>query len=305
MKDGSVQCVEILSDSTNKMTDQAICLSAEQKATLLELYGNRSTQEGLLCGTVQDFCDSCDNIPFLAGIQGDLKDLQRPAALKAILGLCRPGDSVLEVGAGEPHVAHILTELGYIVTVVDPYDGSGRGPTEFEQYRSKYPKVRMVRANFSDQVSGIEVSGFECIYSISVLEHVHEPELSSVFAGIRRFLRPAGYSLHLIDHVLAGDGAQFHLEQLSEIVSHQAGLSGKTIAHAVASVIAVFNQAAADLDTYYLSAEGHNRWRGTLPYSSFPFRKVISIRSCERYTSDHSLISGHAPGEELDCSGHG
>src|SRR5947207_559477 len=119
------------------MSEEALSLSREQKSDLLERYGGQFRIAELTHGTVSDFCDSCDHIPYLTNIQGDLKDLQRPAALKAILGLCRPGSSVLEVGAGEPYVSHMLSELGYTVTVVDPYDGSGRGPTEFEHYQRK------------------------------------------------------------------------------------------------------------------------------------------------------------------------
>lgn len=45
-------------------------------------------------------------------------------------------------------VAAILAELGYSVTVIDPYDGSGGGPTQFEDFVRLYPKVRIVRAEF-------------------------------------------------------------------------------------------------------------------------------------------------------------
>src|SRR6185312_1004533 len=158
--------------------DATISLTREERSSLLQRYRGRLPSEGLFYGTVRDFCDSADHLPFLSSLQGDLKDLQRPAALKLIVGLLPPGSSLLEIGAGEPYVAHVLSLLGYKVTVVDPYDGSGRGPTEFEYYVGKYPDVTIVRNLFSKDLAQISANSFDCIYSISVLEHVHQPDLS-------------------------------------------------------------------------------------------------------------------------------
>jgi SAM-dependent methyltransferase len=268
------------------MADDPISLSVEQKQDLLMRYGGRPCSEELTHGTVEDFCDSSDHLPYLTGLQGDLKDLQRPAALKTILGLCTPGSTLLEVGAGEPHVAHILTELGYRVAVIDPYDGSGRGPTEFEYYRRKYPNIRIIRDVLSDRLDTLEPGSFDCIYSISVLEHVHQPALSTLFEGIRRFLKPGGYSLHIIDHVLAGPDADFHLGQLAEILTLQAALAKEVHPTLLSSFVTALKKAALDDDTYYLSAEGHNRWRASVPYTSFPFRKVVSLHSCKKHVHD-------------------
>jgi hypothetical protein len=35
----------------------------------------------------------------------------------------------------------------------------------------------------------------------------------------------------------------------------------------------------ADLETFYLSPQGHHHWRGGLPYEKFPFRKVVSLQT--------------------------
>ncbi|MBV9154759.1 MAG: methyltransferase domain-containing protein [Acidobacteriaceae bacterium] len=271
------------------MVDQAIKLSEQQKQDLLQRYGSSSTAtiESLTYGTVRDFCDSRDHIPYLSSIQGDLKDLQRPAALKAILKLCAPGSSLLEIGAGEPHVAHILCELGYKVTVVDPYDGSGRGPQEFEYYQEKYPDITIIRDIFSDRLTDLERNSFDCIYSISVLEHVPQNALPEVFDGVRHFLKIDGYSLHIVDHVLAGSDSQFHLLQLAEVLNLQAALSSDNNSKALYNFAQTLHLLTSDIDTYYLSAEGHNLWRGAVPYDQFPFRKVVSVQSCARYVKKH------------------
>ena len=263
--------------------DPAISLSSDECVGLMNRYRGRSPSEALFYGTVEDFCDSADHLPFLSSLQGDLKDLQRPAALKLIVGLLPPGSSLLEIGAGEPYVAHALARMGYKVIVVDPYDGSGRGPTEFEYYVRKYPDITIIRDLFSKELTGIAANSLDCIYSISVLEHVLQPALDNVFAGIRQFLKPDGHSLHLVDHVLAGEGADFHLRHLADIAASQSELAGERAANSVSQLVTALNNLAVDLDTYYLSAEGHNKWRGSTPYDSFRFRKVVSVHSWNQY----------------------
>lgn len=265
------------------MTEVAIELTEAERKSLLERFRRFRVATGTLThGSVADFCESADHVPWLANLQGDLKDLQRPSALKSLIGLLPLGSRIVEIGAGEPHVATILAQLGYDVSIVDPYDGSGRGPTEYDYYKQKYPNVRIIRDLFSAKLNGFQSSTVDCVYSISVLEHVHPPALGDLFAGIRRFLRPGGYSFHLVDHVLAGDGSDFHVSHLARISSLQFALSNLTPENAAAECVRALHAAGADLDTYYLSARGHNLWRGSTPYEQFPFRKVISVATCQQ-----------------------
>ena len=257
-------------------------LNDAKRAEILQRYQGAFPVDGLAYGTVRDFCDSRDHLKFLSAIQGDLKDLQRPWTAKAILGLFPSGSRLLEIGAGEPVVAQLLCELGYAVTVVDPYDGSGRGPTEVAYYRERYPSVQIVQDVFSDKLTGIEPASFDCIYSISVLEHVHEPGLGMLFSGIRRFLKPGGRSLHCIDQVLAGKDADFHRQHLIDILSYQAQLSEQPARYLLREYADTMDRLLHDNEVYYLSAEGHNLWRGATPYDEFPFRKVVSINSCKK-----------------------
>src|SRR5262249_58399910 len=101
-------------------------------------YSSRESQP-ISYATVRDFADSLDHLHRLATTQGDLKDVQRPWALKTILSRVPPGSRLLEIGAGQPYVADILASLGYEVWLVDPYDGSGNGPVGFERYRLRRP----------------------------------------------------------------------------------------------------------------------------------------------------------------------
>ncbi len=252
-----------------------------QRELLHQRYLNVYSVPELGHGTVRDYCDSCDHLSMLSNLQGDLKDLQRPWTLKAILGLCPPGARLLEIGAGEPTVAQMLTELGYHVTVVDPYDGSGHGPTEYEEYRRRFPALDIRRARFSNRLQDLEAGSFDCIYSISVLEHIPEPELSEVFAGIHAFLKKGAHSLHSIDHVLVGKDADYHEHHLIQILCHQSALAGDSVVRTLDQYAKSMRQLLEDTDTYYLSASGHNLWRQSLPYDQFPYRKVVSIQSCK------------------------
>jgi hypothetical protein len=254
-------------------------LSNDQRELILGRYQGLYQVEELGYGTVRDYCDSCDHLPFLSNFQGDLKDFERPWTVKAILGLCPPGSRLLEIGAGEPLVAQMLAELGYEVTVVDPYDGSGGGPTEYDAFRRVYADVKIHRKQFSSDLPDLERKSFDCIYSISVLEHISEPALSSAFDGIQSFLKLRGISLHSIDHVSAGRDAEFHRRNLIDILGHQARLGGGDPAHVMVQFEDLERRLRQDLDTYYLAASGHNLWRGPRPYHEFPFRQVTAILS--------------------------
>jgi uncharacterized UPF0146 family protein len=235
-----------------------------------ERYVGRHVPHGVSAGTVADFVDSYDHLRPLATAANDLKDLQRPWAFKTILATIPKGSRICEIGAGEPLVAGALSDLGYDVTVVDPYDGSGNGPTALERFREDYPRVRFINQPFSSQLKGISAAEFDAIYSISVLEHLREAALKEVVAGCQMFLTLQGRQFHAIDYVAAGHGSEFHRSMLGFFLDHFGIGSG--------IVDAVITQAMTDTETYFLSAEAHNRWRGQTPYEQFPMRKVFSIQ---------------------------
>ncbi len=221
-------------------------------------------------GTVRDFCDSYDQMRPIATYNGDLKDNQRSWTLKALLSRVPRGGRVLEIGAGEPFIADLLDRMGYEVWIVDPYDGSGNGPLEYERFQQECANLRFVRGLFGEQVLSAPEGGFDCIYSISVLEHVPHKLLGSVFRGIKKYLRSGGWSIHTVDHVHKGNGAAEHYAALNSIVTY----SG----HDESELVDLLARMEADVETYYLSAESHNRWRGSLPYDEFPMRSCVSVQ---------------------------
>jgi glycosyltransferase involved in cell wall biosynthesis/2-polyprenyl-3-methyl-5-hydroxy-6-metoxy-1,4-benzoquinol methylase len=246
----------------------------EQLNGVTEQYRERFKTEPLSYATVRDFCDSFDHLYPIATANGDLKDNQRPWILKAILGVVPPGGRVLEIGAGEPFIADILDRLGYEVWVVDPYDGTGNGPIEYERFRAECPSVHFIRCLFGEQVLSAPSGGFDCIYSISVLEHIPAKALEGAFAGLKKYLQPNGWSIHAIDHVHKGSGAVEHFEKLKSMV-RWSGFDE-------IELMKLLERMDADQETYYLSAESHNRWRGSLSYDAFPMRVCVSIQIVAR-----------------------
>jgi hypothetical protein len=249
------------------------------RASLLARYCGLAVPD-LSYATVRDFCDSADHLGPLCPLDGDLKNVQRPWMVKAVLARVPAGASLLEVGAGPPLVAEALRELGYIVTVIDPYEGAGNGPTEYEAYRRAFPRLRFVRAEFGPEVAALRGERFDAVFSVSVLEHVRHRQLAGVFEGVARHLAPGGQSLHCIDHVLAGPGAAWHDEGLRLSLGLQEGLRGGTAAAAEAALDDLLRRLDRDVEAFFLSPQGHHLWRGGKPYDEFPFRKVVSIQSC-------------------------
>jgi SAM-dependent methyltransferase len=263
--------------STHPSRAEKGALTDEQKAALIARYSGRFHVPPLSYGTVRDYCDSCDNLPWLSSVQNDLKDLQRPWTVKAVLGLVPLGSRLLEIGAGQPLVAACLAELGYQVTVVDPYDGSGGGPTEFDRFVQLYPSVQILRRTFQAELPELAKQTFDGIYSISVLEHIPAPELAAIINAISSYLRPGGWVFHSIDCVIEGASAAYHIEQCKRITAHHNTLM-EGMAVDTGDIVKLFERARHDLETCYLSAAGHNLWRGAQPYETFPFRKVLSFQ---------------------------
>ena len=218
-------------------------------------------------GTVRDLADSRDRLGGLARANSDMKDLQRCWIVKAVLGNVEPGGRLIEIRAGEPLVADLLSRLGYRVTVVDPYDGSGHGPTQFEQFRAAHPDVDFIRERFPP-TEGLP-AGVGCVYSISVLEDIPLESIGAVVDAATGALAGGGCAIHAVDHVVAGWGAEAHRERLEEIV-RRSGLP-------VERLNELLGHLAEDPESYFVSAEAHETWRGALPYDDYPMRRIASI----------------------------
>lgn len=256
-------------------------------ASVVERFAQRPVSAGTGYATVRDYCDSMDLLPQITAADGDLKNVQRPWAVKTLLGLLPPPARLLEIGGGEPIVSGFLSELGYEVTLVDPYDGSGNGPTEYQRYLTLYPHVRLVRAYLAPGMREFKPGSFDAIFSVSVLEHVPAEPLRLCYQAIRELLRPGGASVHCFDFILQGAAADAAAENARQILGHQNALAARADDDGeLARVCAALTD---DLETFFLSPQGHHHWRGGQPYETFPFRKVVSLQTIATRSESRTL----------------
>jgi hypothetical protein len=250
-----------------------------QAAAILSRFSQSGPQAGTSYATVHDFCESRDELPQITPLDGDLKNVQRAWAFKAILANVRPPARLLEIGGGEPIVCGLLGELGYDVTLVDPYDGFANGPVDYERYVERFPHVKIVREYFCPGLAGLVPHSFDAIFSISVLEHVAADSLPSCFDAIAEFLAPGGASIHCFDFILQGPGDAHDLENAQRILAEQERITGVA---RDGSFPELLERVRSDVETFFLSPQGHHHWRGGRPYSEFPFRKVVSLQTIAR-----------------------
>lgn len=246
-------------------------------------FADRACPLGASYATVRDYCESRDELPQITPLDGDLKNVQRPWAAKTILAHVPPPARLLEIGGGEPIVCGFLAELGYEVTLVDPYDGSGNGPTDYQRYVERFPHVKILRDYLRPGLPGLVPHSFDAIFSISVLEHVPPDQLCPCFEAISEFLAPAGASIHCFDFILQGTGAAHDRGHAENILAEQAKLAGTAAEPPFAQLV---EQLCTDVETFFLSPQGHHHWRGGRPYDEFPFRKVVSLQTVSRRPKD-------------------
>src|SRR4051794_19670161 len=78
---------------------------AEDATHLVARFGKSGPiSRGASYATVRDYCESVDHLPQVTPLDGDLKNVQRPWAIKAILANLPPPARLLEIGGGEPIV---------------------------------------------------------------------------------------------------------------------------------------------------------------------------------------------------------
>ncbi len=226
--------------------------------------------------TVRDYCDSLDHLPQITGLDGDLKNVQRPWAVKTLLRCVPPPARILEIGGGEPIVSGFLNELGYDATLIDPYDGFGNGPTQYQKYVEMFPNVKIVRSYLEPGMPAFAPGSFDAIFSVSVLEHLPLETQANVFRAIGEFLAPGGASIHCFDFVLQGIAQDYDLTSARHLLDQQAQVGNRAEETGFDELL---ERLKSDLETFYLSPQGHHHWRGGLSYEKFPFRKVVSLQT--------------------------
>ena len=117
-----------------------------------------------------------------------------------------PGSKLLEVGGGNSRIIEALKQQ-YEIWNVDKFEGVGNGPLQI----SNNLGYRLVSAYMGEFSPELPDNYFDCVFSLSTLEHVY-PETEETFKNvcddINRVLKAGGLSLHLFDVVSEKEGVQ-------------------------------------------------------------------------------------------------
>lgn len=111
---------------------------------------------------------------------------------------------IVELGAGASGFQFMLSQLGVEVISVDPLENpsdsvdwvfTNRG---FDHLNSVFGgKVKFIRNRI--ERAGLPEASVDCVFAISVLEHVPEEGIGSLVREVARILRPGGVLVATID----------------------------------------------------------------------------------------------------------
>jgi 2-polyprenyl-3-methyl-5-hydroxy-6-metoxy-1,4-benzoquinol methylase len=223
--------------------------------------------EEIAFATVREFHQFAEDYPEATKLNEDLKSFQRPWCVDRLLKSCPNGGRVLEIGADKCDLVPSLRSRGFEVWVIDVYDHFGGGTGTYDSIIQKFPDMPIVRS-FMHEDRSLPAKHFDAVYSCSVIEHIPLEHLAGTGKQIERVLKDNGASIHAIDCTLAGIMQNQQNSQLF-IEAHNRSCDVKALGE----------QALDNLDTYYLSPQGHLNWRRFVrkTYDEYPYRRVTSL----------------------------
>ncbi|OCR01907.1 hypothetical protein BCD67_05330 [Oscillatoriales cyanobacterium USR001] len=193
----------------------------------------------------------------------DLKFYQDLLVYNFIIDNFQPGAKLLEVGGGNSRVIKALKH-DYECWNVDKIDGVRTGPTKVDEIDGYY----LVRSYIGDFCSELPDEYFDCVFSISALEHTPEDEdtFKKVLEDIDRVLAPDGISLHCFDvHIRKYD---VWTNKLLPYLFKNVPASNQMIS---------FSEVGADPDLYGMSETSYKCWwQSTTQQNYEVFGKTIS-----------------------------
>jgi hypothetical protein len=234
---------------------------------LRELFGGRDAEAGLSYATVADYAHSMDAMPHLMAASSPPLGPQRGWAIKALVATVPEGASILELAGSSPLAAGVLARLGYSVTVLDPFDGTASEPHTFTAITRNYSALEFIRDHLPPTAP--LPRRYAAVYSLGLLDRLEPDRAAAVVEAGLNALEPGGVSLHSFAQVLSGWGVDDASARLTSIL----GAAGIDEAAATTAL----EPMATDPETYLVSAEAHDSWRGSVPYESYPMRRIGSL----------------------------
>lgn len=138
-------------------------------------------------------------------LRGDLKDFQNLFAIDFILKNYPKGGNLLEIGGGDCKMLSALLKKHpkkYKCWSLDPLLGEGGGISLDDIFLQNNinPKIQLITKEIGDFSEEVPNNFFDCVFSISVLEHIPFELWVKSFKDMRRSLKDqGGKTFHCID----------------------------------------------------------------------------------------------------------
>lgn len=115
----------------------------------------------------------------------------------------KPGLQYLEIGGGVSGMQFLLDHLGCGVTNIDPGQrAKGKGWLVTEQkiaWLNRYFGTEVELKNCFIEQAGLKNGQYDCIYSVSAIEHIPDTDILSILRHAHRALKPDGLFIVTLD----------------------------------------------------------------------------------------------------------
>ncbi len=218
-------------------------------------------------------------------LRGMLKDFQNLFVLDQIQKLLPNGGRLLEVGGGSCIMMRELIRVQpnkYECWNLDPLDGTGNGPKsatyakQGETAMRSLNGIKILEERIGDFSPHLEDESFDCVFSVSVMEHIPLRDWSRCFDDMKRVLKPGGLCIHAVDlHPLDEQTAEDRLIMLRVAQSNVLKPLDKASLPSIAD-------ARSDPETLSVSPFEYARWLRYMNMRDGSYRRVASGNSVYR-----------------------
>ena len=125
-----------------------------------------------------------------------LKSIQDAVVYKYMCDV--EGKRLAEIGGGDSRLLRVLANKNQCNNI-EKFEGQDGGPS----HEVKIKNVCNINAFVGEFSTDLEISSFDIIFSVSVVEHISNEDINSFIRDCYRILKPGGQMIHLVDMYLS------------------------------------------------------------------------------------------------------